>query len=189
MCSNLFPVFSLAHVLILTRSKIGSHLTTLMLNKWYIWRTIQGEFKSMLWIKNQRKKSERFAKWEHHYRYRELGELRTHYDWDYYSRVVSDHGEVFKWKHFPRYWSSVRGIRRSPVNSPHKGQWCGALMFSLICAWINGWVNNQDAGDLKRHPVHCDVIVIIFTFNSPHIPVISIWCPWSIRIKMPTNSA
>ena len=31
----------------------------------------------------------------------------------------------------------------SPVNSRHKGQWCGALMFSLICAWINGWVNNE----------------------------------------------
>ena len=25
---------------------------------------------------------------------------------------------------------SVRGIQRSPVNSPHKGQWRGALMFS-----------------------------------------------------------
>ena len=30
-----------------------------------------------------------------------------------------------------------------PVNSPHKGQWGGALMFSLICVWINGWVNNR----------------------------------------------
>ena len=28
----------------------------------------------------------------------------------------------------------------SPVNSPHKGQWRGALMFSLVCVWINGWV-------------------------------------------------
>ena len=26
-----------------------------------------------------------------------------------------------------------------------------ALMFSLICAWINGWVNNREAGDLRRH--------------------------------------
>ena len=32
---------------------------------------------------------------------------------------------------------------------PHKGQWRGALMFSLI--WINGWVNNREAGDLRRH--------------------------------------
>ena len=44
-------------------------------------------------------------------------------------------------KHFPRYWPFVRGINRSLVNSPHKGQLRGASMFSLICAWINGWVN------------------------------------------------
>ena len=46
-----------------------------------------------------------------------------------------------------------------PVNSPHKGQWRGALMFSLICAWINDWVNNRDAGDLRRHHGHYDVNV------------------------------
>ena len=51
------------------------------------------------------------------------------------------HDDVIKWKHFPRYWLFVRGIHRSPVNSPHKGQWCWALIFSLICVWINGWVN------------------------------------------------
>ena len=54
----------------------------------------------------------------------------------------------------------VRGIHRSPMNSPHKGQWRGALMFSLICAWINGWVNNREAGDLIRHCVHYDVTVL-----------------------------
>ena len=58
-----------------------------------------------------------------------------------------DHDDVIKWKHFPRYWPFVRGIHRSPVNSPHRGQWRGALMFSLICVWINGWVNNGEAGD------------------------------------------
>ena len=48
----------------------------------------------------------------------------------------------------------VRGIHRWPVNSPHKGQWRGALMFSLTCAWINDWVNNRGAGDLRRHRAH-----------------------------------
>ena len=48
------------------------------------------------------------------------------------------HDDVIKWKHFPRYWPFVRGIHRSPVKSPHKGQWRGALMFTLICARING---------------------------------------------------
>ena len=61
---------------------------------------------------------------------------------------------------FPRYWPFVRGIHRSPVNSPHKGQWRGALMFSLICVWINGWVNNREAGDLRRYRAHYDVNVM-----------------------------
>ena len=71
------------------------------------------------------------------------------------------HDDVIKWKHFPRYWPFVRGIHRSPVNSPHKGQWCGALIFSLICARINGWVNNGEAGDLRRHRAHYDVTVML----------------------------
>ena len=66
----------------------------------------------------------------------------------------SIHDDVIKWKHFPRNWPFVRGIHRSPVNSPHKGQWRGALMFSLIYVWINGWVNNCEAGDLRRYRAH-----------------------------------
>ena len=76
------------------------------------------------------------------------------------------HDDVIKWKHFPRYWPFVRGIQRSPVNSPHKGQWRGALMFSLICVWINGWVNNREAGDLRRHRAHYDVTVRGWNFGS-----------------------
>ena len=72
------------------------------------------------------------------------------------------HDDVTKWKHFPRYWPFVRGIHRSPANSPHKGQWRGALMFSLICAWINGWVNNCEAGDLRHHCTHYDVMVMVY---------------------------
>ena len=48
-----------------------------------------------------------------------------------------------------------------PANSPHKGQWRGALMFCLIRVWINSWVNNCEAGDLRRYLAHCDVIVMI----------------------------
>ena len=43
---------------------------------------------------------------------------------------------------------------------PHKGQWRGALMFSLICAWINGLVNNREDGDFRHHRAHYDVIVM-----------------------------
>ena len=64
------------------------------------------------------------------------------------------HDDVIKWKHFPRYWPFVR------VNFPHKGQWRGALMFTLICARKNGWVNNGEAGDLRRYLAHYDVIVM-----------------------------
>ena len=63
--------------------------------------------------------------------------------------IAPVHDDVIKWKHFPRNWPFVRGIHRSPVYSPHKGQWRRALMFSLICVWINDWVNNREAGDIS----------------------------------------
>ena len=71
-----------------------------------------------------------------------------------YLMMTSSNGNI------SRYWPFVRGIHRSPVNSPHKGQWRGALMFSLICTRINGWVNNDEAGDLRRHRAHYDVTVM-----------------------------
>ena len=81
------------------------------------------------------------------------------------------HDDVIKWKHFPRYLPFVRGIHRSPVNSPHKGQWRGALMFTLICARINSWVNNREAGDLRRYRPHYDVIVMERNYQSVWFPV------------------
>ena len=47
-----------------------------------------------------------------------------------------------------------------PLDSPHKGQWRGAVVFSLICAWTNGWKNSRDNGNLRRHRDHYDVIVM-----------------------------
>ena len=99
--------------------------------------------------------------------------------WGWGWGVDVSHDDVIKWKHFPRYWPFVRGIHRSPVNSPHKGQWRGALMFSLICAWINDWVSNREAGDLRRHRAHYDVIVMytyMCTFDILPLDIIkSIW--------------
>ena len=71
------------------------------------------------------------------------------------------HDDVIKWKHFPRYWPFVRGIHRSLVNSPHKDQWRGSLKFSLICVWINGWSNNREDGDLRRHRAHYDATIML----------------------------
>ena len=77
------------------------------------------------------------------------------------------------WRHqleaFSALLAFVRGIHRSPVNSPHKGQWRRALMFSLIWAWTNGWVNNLDAGDLKRHRTLYDVTAMKCSNPPTHI--------------------
>ena len=80
--------------------------------------------------------------------------------------LVTTHDDVIKWKHFPRYWPFVGGIHRPPVDSHHKGQWRGALMFSLICAWTNSWTNNRDAVDLRRHRADYDVIIMHQGYSS-----------------------
>ena len=77
------------------------------------------------------------------------------------NRSICVHDDVIKWKHFPRYWPFVRGIHR--VNSPHKGQWHGALVFALICVWIDGWVRTREAGDSRCYRAHYDVTVMLTT--------------------------
>ena len=68
------------------------------------------------------------------------------------------------WRHQMETFSALlalcAGNSPVPANSPHKGQWRGALMFSLISARINDWVNNREAGDLRRHRGHYDVSVM-----------------------------
>ena len=97
------------------------------------------------------------------------------------------HDDVIKWKHFPRNWPLVRGIHRSPVNSQHKGQWRGALKFSLICVWINDWVNNREGGDLRRYRAHYDVIVrrrgeVTMTVIDSDCTMMLKWLPWDIIV-------
>ena len=69
------------------------------------------------------------------------------------------------WRHQMETFSALLAICAGnspvPVNSPHKGQWRGVFMFSLICARINGCVNNCEAGDLRLHRVHFDVIIML----------------------------
>ena len=99
--------------------------------------------------------------------------------------------DVINWKHFTRYWPFVRVIQRLPVNSPHKGQWRGALMFSLICTWINGWVNNRKAGDLILHRAHYGVTVIqVFAthcikwcIGNVNNIMYSAWIEWKIQMS------
>ena len=76
---------------------------------------------------------------------------------------ASNGENVSIWGHhgdFPRYWIFVRRIHLSPMKSPHRGQWHRVLIWSLICAWTNGRVNNQYACDLRRNSAQYDVTVL-----------------------------
>ena len=80
------------------------------------------------------------------------------------ARLVPCHGLLSWWRHQMETFSAslafVPGNHRSPVNSPHKGQCHGALIFSLICVWINDWVNNREDGEFRRHRDYYDVTVM-----------------------------
>ena len=83
----------------------------------------------------------------------------------------------------------MRGIHWSPVNSPQKGQWRGALMLSLICVWTDGWLNNRDAGDMRRYRAHYDVTVMSsqsLSVRHHDIKTLSeslAWCEWNLRVS------
>ena len=78
-----------------------------------------------------------------------------------YTWTSAVHDDDIKCKHFPCYCPFVRGIHRSPVDSPHKDQWRGALILSLICAWTNSWANNRNADDLRPHSAHYGVTLML----------------------------
>ena len=88
--------------------------------------------------------------------------------------------------------SSNGSIFWSPVNSPHNGQWRRALMFPLICAWTNGWVNNRDTCDLRCHRAHYDVIVMqhleLVNVTDTEKPCAS-WSSGIGRIRLPASTA
>ena len=74
--------------------------------------------------------------------------------------IFDGHDDLIKWKHFPSYWPFVQWINRWPVNSPRKGQWRGAFMFSLI----SPGANSRDAGDLWCHHAHYDITVMNYHY-------------------------
>ena len=97
------------------------------------------------------------------------------------------------WRHQMEPFSALlalcAGNSPVPVTSPHKDQWRGALVFSLICAWINDWVNNREADDLRRHRGHYDVNVMIDP-NRSHIciPVAAVELSWYVSNCDPVKS-
>ena len=76
--------------------------------------------------------------------------------------MMSSNGNIF------RLTGHMCGEFTGPrlMNYPHKVQWRGALMFSLIYVWINGWVNNREASDLRRYCAHYDVTVMKWFLNN-----------------------
>ena len=82
------------------------------------------------------------------------------------------HSDVWRpcWRHQMETFSGLLAICAGnstvPVNSPRKGPWRGALTFSFVSAWINGWVNNGEAGDLRSKRAHYDIIVMDHTLPS-----------------------
>ena len=93
------------------------------------------------------------------------------------------HDDVIKWKHFPRYWSFVRGIYRSPVDFSREGQWRGALMFSLMCVWTNAWANSRYTGDLRRHDAY-HISAMTDSCDSVLTGTGGTACPWELWILM-----
>ena len=66
----------------------------------------------------------------------------------------AQHDDVIKWKLF-RATGFLCG--NSPAKFPHKSQWHRALMFTVTCAWTNGWVNTIET------PVIWDAMALIMT--------------------------
>ena len=100
--------------------------------------------------------------------------------------LLHPYDDVIKWNHFLRYWPFVRIFHRSPEDSPHKGQWRKALMFSLICAWTSISAKNRDTGDVRRHCAH-------YNCNMNSGPLLGLWfqiilaCKFGIIQDFSTN--
>ena len=92
----------------------------------------------------------------------------------------NEHGDVIKWKHFPRYWQFVRGIHRSPVNSPHKRPFTPSfnVFFDLSLnkrlnkQWWCWWFETLSRS-LWRHcngsSGHvCKLLVVFYVYYAPY---------------------
>ena len=88
--------------------------------------------------------------------------------------MTSSNGNIF------RVTGPLCGEFTGPGEFPTQGQWRGALIFSLICVWLNGWVNNCEAGDLRRHRGHYDVNVMVYHWSTLHPYLIKIH-RWTAR--------
>ena len=83
-----------------------------------------------------------------------------------YIMMTSSNGNIFRVT--GPLWGESTGHRWIPFTKASDTElWC----FLLICAWTNGWANNQDAGYLRRHRGHYDVTAML---NTKLVP--ACWC-------------
>ena len=86
--------------------------------------------------------------------------------------VVYPHGTYFVTLfHNAIQWSILRASQAETWWCHQMETFSALLMFSLICARINGSVNNREASDLRRHRGHYDgnVMKAVKTINTQHI--------------------
>ena len=87
-----------------------------------------------------------------------IGEQTT---WIWWKQILYPQQKITTWRHQMKTFSALlalcEGIHWSPVDSPHKVQERGALIFSSICTWTSNWADTRDAGDLRRHRANYDV--------------------------------
>ena len=119
--------------------------------------------------------------------------ISTHFILKQIWKIENINTDISWWRHQMETFSALLalcvGNSPEPVNSPHKGQWRGALMFSLICAWINGWVNNHGADNLGRQRAHYDVIVMYLgAIHQAKVPYILALISWWKFHKIPLAS-
>ena len=70
------------------------------------------------------------------------------------------------WRHQMETFSALLALFAGNSRAPYKGQWQGALMFYLLCAWTNGSVNYRDMGELRCHCAHYDITVMIIPYTK-----------------------
>ena len=82
-----------------------------------------------------------------------------------YHMMTSSNGNIFRVTGL--LWGEFTGHRWIPATKVSNAElWC---FFNLVCAWTNGWANNRDAGDLRRHCAHYDFTVMILIWILPQL--------------------
>ena len=85
------------------------------------------------------------------------------------STMTSSNGNIFSVTgHLCGEFTGHRWIPRPKASD------ADLLMFSLICTWINGWANNREAGDLRRHCVHYDVTAMRTNYFFTILPRLAV---------------